>query len=225
MTIERSPGIPAVAGGVCYGLAGGGYQGLTAELDAVVQQAAERLQAAYGMDVVIRFNSDRASGGAWLRTHDHDAIGANSEIGIGAFLVTEETIRIRRKYDWDGQDEAPGTIHLTAHVAGTSLADQSLKQLPGWNGPTGISPEGYYHGRVASVEEALALVPAGRLDPGGHQAAARRGGAMTGWCLACLPRGRRGLRPLGHATSVASPAVGWSSAQRNQSLRQRGAPQ
>jgi hypothetical protein len=171
MTIERSPGIPAVAGGVCYGLAGGGYQGLTAELDAVVQEAAERLQDAYGLDVVIRFNSNRASGGAWLRTHEHDGISANAEIGIGASVVTEETIRIRRKYELDGQDEAPGTIHLTAHIAGTSLADQSVKQLPGWNGPTGLSPKGYYHGRVASIDEALELclragsIPAATTPP------------------------------------------------------------
>jgi hypothetical protein len=173
MTIERSPGIPAVAGGVCYGLAGGGYQGLTAELDAVVQEAAERLQAAYGMDVVIRFNTNRASGGAWLRTHDHDGIGANAEIGIGASVVTQETIRIRRTYDLEGQDEAPGTIHLTAHIAGTSLAEQSIKQLPGWNGPTSLSPNGYYHGRVASIDEALALclragsIPAATKAPHG----------------------------------------------------------
>jgi hypothetical protein len=173
MTIERSPGIPAAAGGVCYGLAGGGYQGLTAELDAVVQEAAERLQDAYGMDVVIRFNSNRASGGAWLRTHEHDGISANAEIGIGASVVTEETIRIRRKHDLDGQDEAPGTIHLTAHIAGTSLADPSVKQLPGWNKPTSLSPQGYYHGRVASIDEALALclragsIPAATKPPQG----------------------------------------------------------
>lgn len=171
MTIQRSPGIPAVVGGVCYGLAGGGYQGLTAELDAVVQQAAERLQEAYGMDVVIRFNSDRASGGAWLRTHERDGIGANGEIGIAASLVTEETIRVRRRYGLDGRDEAPGTIHLAAHLAGTSLADPSVKELPGWNGPTSISPEGYYHGPVASIQEALALclragaIPAATTPP------------------------------------------------------------
>jgi hypothetical protein len=173
MTIERSPGIPAVAGGVCYGLAGGGYQGLTAELDAVVQEAAERLQDAYGMDVMIRFNSNRASGGAWLRTHEHDGISANAEIGIGASVVTQETIRVRRTHDLDGQDEAPGAIHLTAHIAGTSLADPSVKQLPGWNGSTSLSPQGYYHGRVASIDEALALclragsIPAATTPPQG----------------------------------------------------------
>jgi hypothetical protein len=47
-------------------LPGGGYRGLTEELDAAVTQAAELLRAEYGRDVEIRYNSDRQSGGAFV---------------------------------------------------------------------------------------------------------------------------------------------------------------
>jgi hypothetical protein len=87
VSIERSTGIPVQAGGVTYGMAGGGWSGITAELDQVVQQAAEALAAAYGEDVQIRFNSDRHSGGAFLRTPD----GRNDEVGIGASVITAWT--------------------------------------------------------------------------------------------------------------------------------------
>jgi hypothetical protein len=88
MTIERSTGIPAEANGVLYGFAGAGYQGCTQELDGTVAEAARLLADAYGMDVTIRFNSDRESGGAYLRTHAVDSIDANAEVGIGARIVT-----------------------------------------------------------------------------------------------------------------------------------------
>jgi hypothetical protein len=92
MRIERSSGIPVRAGGAIYGMAGGGWSGVTAELDEVVQQAAEALADAYGKDIEIRLNSDRQSGGAWLRTPD----GRNSDIGIGASVVTA-----RKREDWE----------------------------------------------------------------------------------------------------------------------------
>ena len=50
-------------------------------------EAAALLRGRYGMDVTIRFNSDRRSGGAWLVTHAVDAVRANSEIGIRAALL------------------------------------------------------------------------------------------------------------------------------------------
>lgn len=84
MSVERSTGLPVMFGGVAVGVAGGGYQGCTAELDAVVMQAAAALAEAYGADIEIRFNSDRESGGAWLKTAD----GRNNRVGICASLVT-----------------------------------------------------------------------------------------------------------------------------------------
>jgi hypothetical protein len=78
--IERSTGTP-IGGGL---VAGGGYRGCSAELDAVVCEAASALAEAYGADIEIRFNSDRESGGAWLKTAD----GNNARTGICAALVT-----------------------------------------------------------------------------------------------------------------------------------------
>jgi hypothetical protein len=82
--IERSAGLPVMSGGVVIGMAGGGYSGCSAELDAVVMQAAGCLAASYGADIEIRFNSDRESGGAWVKTPD----GRNNRVGICASLVT-----------------------------------------------------------------------------------------------------------------------------------------
>lgn len=81
MTIERSAGI-LIPGTMLA--AGGGYSGVTADLDEVVRQAADQLAQAYGMDIEIRFNSDRESGGAWLK----DAAGRHNWVGICAQVVT-----------------------------------------------------------------------------------------------------------------------------------------
>jgi hypothetical protein len=67
-----------------YGTAGGGYRGVTAELDQVVTSAASALADWYGSDIEIRFNSDRESGGAWLVSAD----GRNHYVGICASVVT-----------------------------------------------------------------------------------------------------------------------------------------
>jgi len=81
MAITRYEGQPLGTSGL---VAGGGYAGITAELDSVVAAGARALAAAYSVPVEIRFNSDRESGGAWLVTADGD----NAEVGIGASLVT-----------------------------------------------------------------------------------------------------------------------------------------
>src|SRR5438034_6143310 len=81
MTITRSTGTPIGTSGL---VAGGGYSGTMAELDEVVSQAAGQLAQAYGMDIEIRYNSDRESGGAWLK----DAAGRHSWVGICAQVVT-----------------------------------------------------------------------------------------------------------------------------------------
>jgi hypothetical protein len=84
VSIERSAGTPVVHGGILHGMVGGGYSGCTAELDAVVMQAAGCLAASYAADIEIRYNSDRESGGAWVKTAD----GRNVNVGICASLVT-----------------------------------------------------------------------------------------------------------------------------------------
>lgn len=57
---------------------GGGGSGLDPALDAIVQAAAERLRQRFGIDVEIRFNSDRMSGGAFLNVPYSVAINAFS---------------------------------------------------------------------------------------------------------------------------------------------------
>lgn len=84
--ITRSPGIAINGTGL---IAGGGGKGATATLDSTVQAAAEALSALYpGAPVAIRFNSDRRSGGAWLKTAEQDGIGKNAEVGITAYIAT-----------------------------------------------------------------------------------------------------------------------------------------
>ena len=84
MSITRSPGI--VVPGTPY-MCGDGYTGKTNDLDAAVQTAADRLAKLFGgADVVIRFNHDRESGGAFIKDGKTDAA-----IGIGASQYTAES--------------------------------------------------------------------------------------------------------------------------------------
>ena len=80
--ISRSPGIA-----VHNYIVGGGWRGCSNELDTVVMRDAEFLRDHYHINVTIRFNSNRLSGGAWLIDSKKDGIGSNSSIGLGASLV------------------------------------------------------------------------------------------------------------------------------------------
>lgn len=89
--IERSPGIPIGTSGL---RAGGGEHGATRALDEVVQRSAEALSDLYAhAPVMIRFNSDRRSGGAWLKTAEQDYVGGNAEVGI---RVVQQGVNISR---------------------------------------------------------------------------------------------------------------------------------
>lgn len=112
--ITRSPGIPVTVG-MNVAVVGGGYRGMTAELDSVVARAAETLREAYAMDVTIRFNSDRRSGGAFLVTDPVDGIGANAEIGICASQVTAERNEYFAARYPDMPLSEPG-VYIRAHV-------------------------------------------------------------------------------------------------------------
>lgn len=145
MTITRSPGIHIGHGYI----AGGGYTGVTDELDATVQRAAETLAGAYpGYDITIRFNSDRKSGSAWLVTDPGDGIGSNADIGIGASVVTQamHTYRADDPEAYEGREPLPpvGTILIDA-IVGERVVTGSPKR------------EDRY-ARVNSIEEALAFV-------------------------------------------------------------------
>jgi hypothetical protein len=143
--IERSAGL-VVSIGTLPAIVGGGYSGRSDELDATVQRAAEMLRDAYGLPVVIRFNSDRLSGGAWLKTHEVDGIGRNSEIGLCASENTERTEEryrlICERSDGDMiYKPRPLGVSVQAHISVRSAKD-------------GI----YYHCTHESLEDALAYV-------------------------------------------------------------------
>ena len=79
--ITRSAGMPT---GLGY-LVGNGYEGKTKELDDKVYEIAEQLKAIFGKDIEIRYNSDRESGGAFVKDDEY-----SFKIGIGASLVSSE---------------------------------------------------------------------------------------------------------------------------------------
>lgn len=86
--IERCAGINTGLGYVV----GGGYSGKTDELDAVVQKEAEILQELYGRDVVVRFNSNRESGGAFIKDGAED-----SSIGLTACIFNAKMRKMMRE--------------------------------------------------------------------------------------------------------------------------------
>lgn len=75
---------------------GGGMDGKTPELNAIIDAAAKAMDAEFDRDVEIRFNADRLSGGAWLVTPN----GTNADAGVFATLIARGTIaacvRVRR---------------------------------------------------------------------------------------------------------------------------------
>lgn len=146
--------------------AGAGRSGVTAELDAEVARAAELLREAYGLDVTIRFNSDRRSGGAWLVTDFEGLGGRNNAVGLTVALV--DVAELRKLYDkypdpddtlearlaGDGQDPAnPPAAYLSRSVmlrppylVDTALATQ------------GVEADPYACVHVGSLEEGMALI-------------------------------------------------------------------
>lgn len=120
MTIERSTGtiVPNWGGP----LPGGGYQGATEELDALVVEAANRLTAEYNRDVVIRFNSDRRSGGAWLRDH-----GTNDTlVGLNAGFRAIRPATMTMDEYIDTYLSLPQAIFIDTWTAYATLRDKSL---------------------------------------------------------------------------------------------------
>jgi hypothetical protein len=175
MTITRSPGTPITRGGQPTGyVAGGGYSGADEDLDATVAQAAELLAAAYNMDVTIRFNSDRQSGGAFLKTHEVDAVGRNSEVGInaGRRRTRDALERTAARYgltveEWCTPEEiadADGSLYVAVYLSATSLTDPSLANSGG--------SRPYLHMQMpdveTAVEYALAQAPAPVVDGASH---------------------------------------------------------
>lgn len=75
--ITRSPGTST---GLGY-LVGSGFEGKTKELDNAVLKNAKLLHKTFGKDIEIRFNTNRESGGAFIKDNEYSC-----KIGIGASL-------------------------------------------------------------------------------------------------------------------------------------------
>jgi len=113
---------------------GGGRSGLDPKLDAIVVEAAERLRARYGIDVEIRFNSDRLSGGAYLNVP--------FSVGITALSVSITNLRmLAAKYGEDAEEDiarlgvdpngGDGQIILRVYVDAKGLKDPTLANCEG----------------------------------------------------------------------------------------------
>lgn len=131
MTITRSTGIdPGIPwGGI---RPGGGYRGITEELDEVVAQAAERMAAEYHCDVEIRFNSTRKSGGAFRpdglgitaglrRTHEEWEKGRDADLA-----KHPDNAGTRAWWDNCEPKESEPPIYVTVYAPADRLLDPSL---------------------------------------------------------------------------------------------------
>lgn len=135
-TIERSAGTPIGASGL---MAGGGYRGYSAELDALVCEAASALAEAYGADVEIRFNSDRESGGAWIKTPD----GYSAHVGIWAQLVTARARAVWEKMAKESERAAEtGRSSWDGHDLGEDGREIMRADAACWRAALAGNPEG-----------------------------------------------------------------------------------
>jgi hypothetical protein len=191
-TITRSTGLPIEGTGL---VAGGGYRGLTEELDAAVREAARELARAYGGDIEIRYNSDRESGGAWLVTPD----GRNDRVGICASLVTA-----RARASWERfavQDETMARTGICSWGGPARPAQRKAARACAaeWRATLAANPEGQltilahidYTAAGPERGRTLALLPgwngpAGRMT-GYHHGAAESVGTALARCLAFAP--------------------------------------
>ena len=130
---------------------GGGRTGMDPKLDAIVVEAAERLRARYGIDVEIRFNSDRQSGGAYLNVP--------FSVGVVAQSVSiTELRRLAAKYGEDAQEDiarmgvdpdgGDGQIVLRVYVDAKGLKDPTRANC------TGSRP--YMYVAASDLDDAIA---------------------------------------------------------------------
>jgi hypothetical protein len=87
-----------------------------------------------------RGNSDRESGGVWLKTHG----GRSDQVGIAASLVTA---RHRAQAIW---------AHLMREAVRGDELRRELEQLPGRNAMEHTAHQAYHHGEAASAADPLA---------------------------------------------------------------------
>ncbi len=148
-TITRSHGI--VVGGFNPG---GGHSGRDPILDGMVADSADRLRTLFDADVEIRFNSDRISGGAFLR--EGHTIGVNH-----VTVRLSETVEFAKRHGLDPDEQIAGLkadphgpdeqILLRINVDARRLKDPSIANCNGGNA--------YLYEAVPDIDTAIA-----RLD-------------------------------------------------------------
>ena len=135
-TITRSSGLSTGFSGF---IAGGGYSGMTKELDDTVAKQATMLAEAFGRDVEIRFNSDRRSGGAWLKD-DLPGFAGNAQAGFTARIAAKPPKgktyhqwlnELGEEHGWGpGMDkvlrEAPQEVAISTYIKEAVLKDSSI---------------------------------------------------------------------------------------------------
>jgi hypothetical protein len=109
-------------------MVGCGYEGLTKELDDTVKREAELLTTTFNRDVEIRFNSDRESGGAWLK-NSLKSFASNCQVGLGAGLKHRFPDGIKREDIWLKPEllyNQPKELYIDTYVDQSALRDASL---------------------------------------------------------------------------------------------------
>jgi len=152
MTITRSTGL--YTGYMGY-FCGNGYEGLTKELDDTVKRQAELLTTTFNRDVEIRFNSDRESGGAWLK-NSLTGFKGNCQVGFNAGI---RPIGLNRTHDMPHEEfmrlwrELPKEIYYATYVSENGLKDPSLAN-------SGCEDSRYCYLIQPSIEQGLAWLVA-----------------------------------------------------------------
>lgn len=147
--IERSTGL--YTGYMGY-FCGDGYAGLTKELDDTVKREAELLATTFNRDIEIRFNSDRESGGTWLK-NSLKGFAGNCQVSLGAELrpkgLKPKPPNMSHEEYMRQWRTLPKELYIDTYVDQSALKDQSLA-----NSGTDDSRYCWLHHK--SVDEGLA---------------------------------------------------------------------
>ena len=122
-TITRHTGRVCIPG-LPY-MYGAGYAGATPELDRLVVRAAKMLAKTYGMDVEIRFNTDRRCGGA------HPIVdGQAISTGLSAGLRKQRPEGLTDEEWWNyprvGNDSLPDVLYIYTFIDAPHCADPAI---------------------------------------------------------------------------------------------------
>ena len=122
MAITRSTGLYT---GIGAYFCGNGYEGLTKELDATVQKEANLLVKTFNHAVEIRFNSDRESGGVWLK-NSLKGFDGNCQVGFTAGLRVIRPQGMSNDNFHKSRRALPKELYITTYVKASALKDPSL---------------------------------------------------------------------------------------------------